>query len=104
MDQDNGVSRSYDGQDRGKKDGLTGEAGICPFRSRLPIKAIILLGSRLRLHNTATHADSSSSESSLFVAPHLVILKTCGTTINLLGLTKIIEIAREYCGFEDVWR
>ncbi|KAJ9090937.1 hypothetical protein QFC21_007352 [Naganishia friedmannii] len=44
------------------------------------------------------------SESSLFVAPHLVILKTCGTTINLLGLNKIIDIAREYCGFQDVWR
>ncbi|KAJ9112738.1 hypothetical protein QFC22_006240 [Naganishia vaughanmartiniae] len=43
-------------------------------------------------------------ESSLFVAPHLVILKTCGTTINLLGLNKIIDIAREYCGFQDVWR
>lgn len=44
------------------------------------------------------------SESSLFVAPHLVILKTCGTTLNLLGLHRIIEIAREYCGFTNVWR
>jgi S-adenosylmethionine decarboxylase len=44
------------------------------------------------------------SESSLFIAPHLIILKTCGTTINLLGLTRIIEIAREYCGFDDVYR
>ncbi|WVQ99217.1 S-adenosylmethionine decarboxylase proenzyme [Kwoniella sp. CBS 9459] len=44
------------------------------------------------------------SESSLFVAPHLLILKTCGTTLNLLGLYRIIEIAREYCGFSNVWR
>ena len=44
------------------------------------------------------------SESSLFVAPHLVILKTCGTTLNLLGLYRIIEIARQYCGFHNVWR
>ncbi|WVR07236.1 S-adenosylmethionine decarboxylase proenzyme [Kwoniella sp. DSM 27419] len=44
------------------------------------------------------------SESSLFVAPHLLILKTCGTTLNLLGLYRIIEIAREYCGFTNVWR
>ena len=44
------------------------------------------------------------SESSLFVAPHLIILKTCGTTLNLLGLHRIIEIAREYCGFSTVWR
>ncbi|EIW70877.1 hypothetical protein TREMEDRAFT_38450 [Tremella mesenterica DSM 1558] len=44
------------------------------------------------------------SESSLFVAPHLLILKTCGTTLNLLGLYRIIHIAREYCGFTKVWR
>ncbi|ORY32593.1 adenosylmethionine decarboxylase [Naematelia encephala] len=44
------------------------------------------------------------SESSLFVAPHLLILKTCGTTLNLLGLHRIIEIARAYCGFTTVWR
>lgn len=44
------------------------------------------------------------SESSLFVAPHLLILKTCGTTLNLLGLYRIIEIAREYCGLTTVWR
>ncbi|ORX36875.1 S-adenosylmethionine decarboxylase [Kockovaella imperatae] len=44
------------------------------------------------------------SESSLFVAPHVLILKTCGTTLNLLGLHRIIEIAREYCGFTNIWR
>ena len=44
------------------------------------------------------------SESSLFVAPHLLILKTCGTTLNLLGLYRIIQIAREHCGFTNVWR
>ncbi|BEJ14885.1 hypothetical protein CspHIS471_0406520 [Cutaneotrichosporon sp. HIS471] len=44
------------------------------------------------------------SESSLFVAPHVVILKTCGTTLNLLGLNRILEIAREYCGFTNVYR
>lgn len=44
------------------------------------------------------------SESSLFVAPHCIILKTCGTTLNLLGLYRIIEIARQYCGFTNVWR
>lgn len=45
-----------------------------------------------------------TSESSLFVAPHVVILKTCGTTLNLLGLNRILEIAREYCGFTSVYR
>jgi hypothetical protein len=47
---------------------------------------------------------NKNSESSLFVAPHLLILKTCGTTLNLLGLHRIIEIAREYCGLRTVWR
>ena len=47
---------------------------------------------------------TAPSESSLFIADHLIILKTCGTTINLLGLTRIIEIAREYCGFDHVHR
>lgn len=45
-----------------------------------------------------------TSESSLFVAPHVVILKTCGTTLNLLGLYRILEIAREYCGLTSVYR
>ncbi|KAG8901847.1 spermidine resistance protein [Tulasnella sp. 403] len=35
----------------------------------------------------------SYSESSLFIAPHKLILKTCGTTLNLLGLPRILEIA-----------
>lgn len=48
--------------------------------------------------------DYGIRESSLFVAPHVLILKTCGTTLNLLGLYRIIEIAREYCGFNNVWR
>lgn len=60
---------------------------------------LILIRSDTRYCPCLTH-----SESSLFIAPHLVILKTCGTTINLLGLTRIIEIAREYCGFEHVHR
>lgn len=36
--------------------------------------------------------------------PHKLILKTCGTTLNLLGLPRILSIAREHCGFKSVWR
>ena len=36
-----------------------------------------------------------SSESSLIISPHRLILKTCGTTLNLYGLPRILEIARD---------
>lgn len=45
-----------------------------------------------------------ASESSFFVFPHKLILKTCGTTLNLLGLPRILAIARQHCGYDKVWR
>ncbi|KAF8624248.1 hypothetical protein AX15_005968 [Amanita polypyramis BW_CC] len=44
------------------------------------------------------------SESSLFVSPHRLILKTCGTTLNLLGLPRILEIAATYANLPHVYR
>lgn len=39
------------------------------------------------------------SESSMFVFPHKIILKTCGTTTLLLGLHRLLRIAAAHAGF-----
>ncbi|KAF8629269.1 hypothetical protein AX17_005848 [Amanita inopinata Kibby_2008] len=44
------------------------------------------------------------SESSLFISPHRLILKTCGTTLNLLGLPRILEIAATHANLPNVHR
>lgn len=54
--------------------------------------------------SSLTYATRSRSESSLFISPHRLILKTCGTTLNLLGVPRILEIAREHAGLPVVHR
>jgi len=44
------------------------------------------------------------SESSLFIWPHKLILKTCGRTLNLLGLPRILAIAAEHAGLNEVYQ
>ena len=44
------------------------------------------------------------SESSLFVFAHRIILKTCGTTLNLLGLPRILDIARDHASLSSVYQ
>ncbi|RIA86728.1 S-adenosylmethionine decarboxylase [Glomus cerebriforme] len=44
------------------------------------------------------------SESSMFIYPHKIILKTCGTTTLLIAIPRLLEIASEYCQLNKVWR
>ncbi|ORX53572.1 S-adenosylmethionine decarboxylase [Hesseltinella vesiculosa] len=44
------------------------------------------------------------SESSMFVYPHKIILKTCGTTSLLYALPTILEFASRFCNFHHVYR
>lgn len=55
-------------------------------------------------HGTVAVYRPFLSESSLFISPHRLILKTCGTTLNLLGLPRILNIARTHAGLPAVHR
>lgn len=42
------------------------------------------------------------SESSMFIYPNRLVLKTCGTTTLLNAVPRIFEIARDYCGMVEL--
>lgn len=55
-------------------------------------------------YGTHAHKSICFSESSFFVSPHRLILKTCGTTLNLLSVPRILEIARDHASLSSVYR
>lgn len=66
------------------------------------LDAYLLRCADLRQLWTRTLTTHAESESSFFIYPYKLILKTCGTTLNLLGLPRILEIAQEECSLKTV--
>lgn len=40
----------------------------------------------------------------MFVFPHKIVLKTCGTTTLLKAVPYILELAKTRCGYDSVYR
>ncbi|GAA5798534.1 adenosylmethionine decarboxylase [Helicostylum pulchrum] len=54
---------------------------------------------------SSAHVDAYLlSESSMFVFPHKIVLKTCGTTTLLKAVPYILELAKTRCGYDNVYR
>ncbi|GAA5808588.1 hypothetical protein MFLAVUS_001979 [Mucor flavus] len=54
---------------------------------------------------SSAHVDAYLlSESSMFVFPHKIVLKTCGTTTLLKAVPYILELAKTRCGYDSVYR
>ncbi|OLY80241.1 S-adenosylmethionine decarboxylase proenzyme [Smittium mucronatum] len=64
------------------------------------IKSMLLLVNCTILESFSNnHCDAYLlSESSLFVYPNKMIIKTCGTTTLLLALQRILDLSNEFCG------
>ena len=80
--------------------GSTAPAGLKVVPSEIWKDMLDLVNCKVLSIVESEHVDAYLlSESSMFIFPHKLILKTCGTTTLLSGLPKILEIAALIAGF-----
>ena len=78
----------------------TSPAGLRAVHAEIWKEMLDLVNCRVLSIVESEHVDAYLlSESSMFVFPHKLILKTCGTTTLLCGLPRILEIAALYASF-----
>ena len=84
----------------GSLPGLTAPKGLKTVPSEVWKDMLDLVNCKVLSVVESEHIDAYLlSESSMFVFPHKLILKTCGTTTLLSGLPRILEIAAVAAGF-----
>jgi S-adenosylmethionine decarboxylase len=83
--------------------GQAGPLGLKAVRAETWKEMLDLVNCKVLSVIESEHVDAYLlSESSLFVFPHKVVLKTCGTTTLLWGLPRLLEIAALDAGFPHV--
>ncbi|KAI9706611.1 MAG: spermidine resistance protein [Candelina mexicana] len=83
--------------------GTTANNGLKAVPAELWKEMLDLVNCKVLSVIESEHVDAYLlSESSMFVFPHKLILKTCGTTTLLCGLPRMLEIAALSAGFPHV--
>ncbi|KAI9722920.1 MAG: hypothetical protein M1812_001368 [Candelaria pacifica] len=83
--------------------GTTATNGLKAVSAELWKEMLDLVNCKVLSVIESEHVDAYLlSESSMFVFPHKLILKTCGTTTLLCGLPRMLEIAALAAGFPHV--
>ncbi|KAI9676372.1 MAG: spermidine resistance protein [Caeruleum heppii] len=83
--------------------GSTAPGGLKAVSSEIWKEMLDLVNCKVLSIIESEHVDAYLlSESSMFVFPHKLILKTCGTTTLLCGLPRMLEIAALSSGFPHV--
>ncbi|KAF2191966.1 S-adenosylmethionine decarboxylase [Zopfia rhizophila CBS 207.26] len=83
--------------------GAAGQNGLKAVSADIWKEMLDLVNCKVLSVIESEHVDAYLlSESSMFVFPHKVVLKTCGTTTLLWGLPRLLEIAAINAGFPHV--